>query len=51
MVAKIGGIDVTTDYEINKPLVNTKALAVCATKIYTDVSYEFSSITKLVEFL
>jgi hypothetical protein len=51
LVAKIGGIDVTADYEINKPLVNTKALAVCATKIDTGVSYEFASITKAAEFL
>jgi hypothetical protein len=51
LVAKIGGIDVTADYEINKPLVNPKALAVCATKIDTGVSYEFASITKAAEFL
>ena len=51
LVAKIGGIDVTADYEINKPLVNPKALTVCATKIDTGVSYEFASITKAAEFL
>lgn len=32
LVVKVGGIDVTADYEINKPSVNPKSLAVCATK-------------------
>ena len=32
LVVKRGGIDVTGDYEINKPWVNPKSLAVCDTK-------------------
>ena len=32
LVVKLGGIGVTADYEINKPSVNPKSLAVCATK-------------------
>jgi len=51
LVVKIGGIDVTADYEINKPSVNPKSLAVCALKKDTGVSHEFSSITKAAEFL
>jgi hypothetical protein len=35
LVVKLGGIDVTVDYVINKPTVNPKSLAVCATKIYS----------------
>ena len=32
LVVKVGGIDVTADYEIKKPWVNPKSLAVCAKK-------------------
>lgn len=45
----MGGIDVTADYQINKPSVNPKSFPICAIKIA--VSYEFPSITKAAEFL
>ena len=51
LVVKVGGIDVTADYEINKPQVNPKSFAVCATRKDTGVSYEFAFITKAPEFL
>ena len=50
LVVKIGGIDVTADYQINKPSVNTKYFPICAIKMDTGVSYEFPSITKTAEF-
>lgn len=34
LIVKLGGIGVTGYYEINKPPVDPKSLAVCATKIY-----------------
>jgi hypothetical protein len=51
LVVKIGGIDVTADYQINKPYVNLKSFPICAIKMDTGVSYEFPSITKAAEFL
>lgn len=51
LAVKIGGIDVNVGYEINKPSVNTKFIAVCAIKKGIGVPYEFSSITKAAEFL
>ena len=51
LVVNIGGIDVITDYPINKPSVNPKSLSICVIKMYTNVSYEFPSITKAAEFL
>ena len=51
LVVKIGGIDVTADYQINKPSVNPKSISVCAIEIATGASYNFSSITKAAEFL
>ena len=35
LVVKVGGIDVTADYEINKPSANPNSLPVCATKKYS----------------
>lgn len=51
LVLTINGIDVTADYQISKPSINTKSLPICATKIYTGISYEFPSVTKAAEFL
>ena len=51
LVVKLGGINITAYYEINKPSLNSKSLAVCATKKDTSVYYEFASITKAAEFL
>jgi hypothetical protein len=45
LVVDIGGIDVTADYQINKPSF------ICAIKMDTGVSYEFPSITKVAKFL
>lgn len=51
LVVNIGGIDVTADYQINKPSANPKSIITCAIKIDTGVSHEFPSITKAAEFL
>jgi len=51
LVINIGGIDVTADYQINKPSVNPKSFPICAIKRDTGVYYEFPSITKAAEFL
>jgi predicted HTH domain antitoxin len=51
LVVNIGGIDVTADYQINKPSANPKSLPICAIKMDTGVSHEFPSITKAAEFL
>ena len=51
LIVNMGGIDVTADYQINKPSVNTKYFLICATKMDTGVSYKFPSITKAAEFL
>jgi hypothetical protein len=51
LVVNIGGIDVTEDYQINKPSVNPKSFPICAIKMDTGVSYEFPSITKAAKFL
>lgn len=50
LVVNIGGIDVTADYPINKPPANPKSLPICAIKMDTGVSHEFTSITKAAEF-
>ena len=63
LVVNIGGIDVTADYQINKPSANPNSLPICAIKMDTGVSHEFPSvcffffiqkketITKAAEFL
>ena len=50
LVVNIGGIDVTADYQINKPSANPNSLPICAIKMDTGVSHEFPSITKATEF-
>jgi hypothetical protein len=44
LVVNIGGIDVTADYQINKPSANPKSLPICAIKRDTGVSHEFPSV-------
>ena|ERR1051325_3234269 len=44
LVVNIGGIDVTADYQINKPSFNPKSFSICAIKTDTGVSYEFPSV-------
>ena len=51
LVVNQGGVDVTADYQINKPSANSKFIIICVIKIDTGVSHEFPSITKAEEFL
>jgi len=51
LVVKLGGIDITADYEINKPSVNSKSITICALNKDTGLSHEFSSITEAAKFL
>ena len=51
LVVNIGGIDVTADYQINKPSANPNSLLICPINIDTGVSHGFPSITKGAEFL
>ena len=51
LVVKIDDIDVTADYQINKPSVNPNSLTICAIKMDTGLSYEFLFVTKAAEFL
>jgi hypothetical protein len=44
LVVNIGGIDVTADYQINKPSANPNSLPICAIKMDTGVSHEFPSV-------
>jgi hypothetical protein len=44
LVVNTGGIDVTADYQINKPSFNPKSFPICAIKIHTGVSHEFPSV-------
>jgi hypothetical protein len=44
LVVKLGAIDITADYEINKPSVNSKSIAICALNKDTGLSHEFSSV-------
>jgi hypothetical protein len=46
LVLTINTIDVTADYQMNKPSINTNSLPIFSTKIDTGVSYEFPSVTK-----
>ena len=51
LVVNIGGIDVTADYQINKPSFNSKSVIICLIKIDTGVYHKFPYITKNAEFL
>ena len=44
LVVNISGIDVTADYQINKPSANTKSIIICVIKIDTGVSHKFTSV-------